>query len=317
MPRKVTLKIIYENRDVTKALEKYLISLTYTDSTEKADTLSLELYNENKEFSLTSYPTPDAEISAFIDGYPCGKFRIDSVRRTLYTFSIEATAIKRTSEIHKTKRNRNFQNTTLPKVVTQIAKENGLVPVVKVEDIAIENLQQNQQTDAALLKNLADRWNCYLKIQPDKLFFVERDEFENQEPIATITENQLIEIELEDQVYSVFRSCTVYYHDPLKNRDLSYTYVLKNVPVGEEIKLHEKVETLEQAKKRAIAELKKRNRWRTSGTITVEGNMSLVAGAVVRLELKDLFTGNYLIEESSHRVDASGYQTTLTVRRVG
>jgi phage protein D len=317
MPRKVTLKIIYENRDVTKALENYLISLTYTDSTEKADTLSLELYNENKEFSLTSYPTPDAEISAFIDGYPCGKFRIDSVRRTLYTFSIEATAIKRTSEIHKTKRNRNFQNTTLPKVVTQIAKENGLVPVVKVEDIAIENLQQNQQTDAALLKNLADRWNCYLKIQPDKLFFVERDEFENQEPIATITENQLIEIELEDQVYSVFRSCTVYYHDPLKNRDLSYTYVLKNVPVGEEIKLHEKVETLEQAKKRAIAELKKRNRWRTSGTITVEGNMSLVAGAVVRLELKDLFTGNYLIEESSHRVDASGYQTTLTVRRVG
>ena len=316
MPRKVTLKIIYENRDVTKALEKYLISLTYTDSTEKADTLSLELYNEGKEFSLTSYPTPDAEISAFIDGYPCGKFRIDSVRRTLYTFSIEATAIKRTSEIHKTKRNRNFQNTTLPKVVTQIAKENGLVPVVKVEDIAIENLQQNQQTDAALLKNLADRWNCYLKIQPDKLFFVERDEFENQEPIATITENQLIEIELEDQVYSVFRSCTVYYHDPLKNRDLSYTYVLKNVPVGEEIKLHEKVETLEQAKKRAIAELKKRNRWRTSGTITVEGNMSLVAGAVVRLELKDLFTGNYLIEESSHRVDASGYQTTLTVRRV-
>ena len=317
MPRKVTLKIIYENRDVTKALENYLISLTYTDSTEKADTLSLELYNENKEFSLTSYPTPDAEISAFIDGYPCGKFRIDSVRRTLYTFSIEATAIKRTSEIHKTKRNRNFQNTTLPKVVTQIAKENGLVPIVKVEDIAIENLQQNQQTDAALLKNLADRWNCYLKIQPDKLFFVERDEFENQEPIATITENQLIEIELEDQVYSVFRSCTVYYHDPLKNRDLSYTYVLKNVPVGEEIKLHEKVETLEQAKKRAIAELKKRNRWRTSGTITVEGNMSLVAGAVVRLELKDLFTGNYLIEESSHRVDASGYQTTLTVRRVG
>jgi len=316
MPRKVTLKIIYENRDVTKALEKYLISLTYTDSTEKADTLSLELYNEGKEFSLTSYPTPDAEISAFIDGYPCGKFRIDSVRRTLYTFSIEATAIKRTSEIHKTKRNRNFQNTTLPKVVTQIAKENGLVPVVKVEDIAIENLQQNQQTDAAPLKNLADRWNCYLKIQPDKLFFVERDEFENQEPIATITENQLIEIELEDQVYSVFRSCTVYYHDPLKNRDLSYTYVLKNVPVGEEIKLHEKVETLEQAKKRAIAELKKRNRWRTSGTITVEGNMSLVAGAVVRLELKDLFTGNYLIEESSHRVDASGYQTTLTVRRV-
>jgi len=175
MPRKVTLKIIYENRDVTKALENYLISLTYTDSTEKADTLSLELYNENKEFSLTSYPTPDAEISAFIDGYPCGKFRIDSVRRTLYTFSIEATAIKRTSEIHKTKRNRNFQNTTLPKVVTQIAKENGLVPVVKVEDIAIENLQQNHQTDAALLKNLADRWNCYLKIQPDKLFFVERD----------------------------------------------------------------------------------------------------------------------------------------------
>ena len=317
MPRKVELRILYENRDVTKAIEDYLISLTYTDSTEKADTLSLELYNEAKEFSLTSYPTPDAEISAFIDGYPCGKFRIDSVRRNLYTFQIEATAIRRTSEIHKTKRNRNFKNTSLKKIVTQIAEENSLQPVVKVDDIEIENLQQNQQTDAEFLKTLADRWNCYLKIQPDRLFFVERDEFENQEPIATITENQLIDVDLEDQVYAVFRSCTVYYHDSVKNRDLSYTYVLKNVPVGEEIKLHEKVETLEQAKKRAIAELKKRNRWRTSGTVTVEGDTSLVAGAVVRLELGDLFSGNYLIEESSHSVDSGGYQTTLTVRRIG
>ncbi len=316
MPRKVKLKIFYENKDITKALEKYLISLTYTDSTEKADTLSLEFYNEGKEFSFTSYPTPDAEISAFIDDYPCGKFRIDSVKRGLYTFSIEATAIKRTSEIHKTKRNRSFKNTTLSKIVTQIAKENSLMPVVKVEDISIENLQQNQQTDAEFLKSLADRWNCYLKIQPDRLFFVERDEFENQEPIATITENDLVDIDLEDQIYAVFRSCTVYYHDPIKNKDLSYTYVLKDVPVGEEIKLHEKVETLEQAKKRAIAELKKRNRWRTSGSITAEGNMSLVAGAVVRLELGDLFSGNYLIEESSHRVDSNGYQTTIIVRRI-
>ena len=316
MPRKVKLEILYENRDVTKEIEKYLISLTYTDSTEKADTLSLELYNEEKEFSLTSYPTPDAEISAFIDGYPCGKFRIDSVRRGLFTFHIEATAIKRTLEIHKTKRNRNFKNTSLGKIVTQIAQENRLQPVVKVDDIEIENLQQNQQTDAEFLKTLADRWNCYLKIQPDRLFFVERDEFENQEPIATITENQLIDVDLEDQVYAVFKSCTVYYHDPVKNKDISYTYVLPNVPVGEEVKLHEKVENLEQAKRRAIAELKKRNRWRTSGTITVEGNMSLVAGAVIKLELGDLFTGNYLIEESSHRIDSSGYQTVLTVRRI-
>ena len=316
MARKIGLKIVYENRDVTKEIEKYLISLTYTDSTEKADTLSLELYNENKEFSLTSYPAPDAEISAFIDNYPCGRFKIDSIKRTLYTFQIDATAIKRTSEVHKTKRNRNFKNTTLSRIVTQIAEENNLTPVVKVEDITIENLQQNQQTDAEFLKTLADRWNCYLKIQPDKLFFVERGEFESQEPITTITENQLIDIDLEDQVYSVFRSCTVYYHDPVKNRDFSYTYILKNIPAGEEIKLHEKVETLEQAKKRAIAELKKRNRWKTSGSVTLEGNMALVAGAVVKLELGDLFTGNYLIEESSHRIDSSGYQTTLTVRRI-
>ncbi len=316
MPRKVALKILYENRDVTKAIEKYLISLTYTDSTEKADTLSFELYNENKEFSLTSYPAPDAEISAFIDNHPCGKFKIDSVRRGLYTFSIEATAIRRTSEIHKTKRNRNFKNTSLSKIVSRIAQENGLIPVVKIEDISIENLQQNQQTDAEFLKSLADRWNCYLKIQPDKLFFVERDEFENQEPIAVITENRLIDIDLEDQTHSIFKSCTVYYHDSIKNKDLSYTHVLKDVPVGETLKLHDKVESLQQAKKRAIAELKKRNRWRTSGSLTVEGNMSLVAGAVVKLELGDLFSGNYLIEESRHQIDTSGYTTTLTVRRV-
>ncbi len=316
MPRKVALKILYENRDVTKALDRYLISIVYTDSTEEADTLSLELYNENREFTVTSYPSPNAEISAFIDGFPCGKFKIDSVRRTLYTFQIEATAIKRNSKIHKTKKNRNFKNTTLPKIVSQIAEENNLTPIVKVEEISIENLQQSQETDAQFLKKLADKWNCYLKIQPDKLFFVERDDFENQEPTATITENQLIDIDLEDQVYAVFKSCTVYYHDSVKNKDLSYTYTLRELPVGEEIRLHEKVENLKQAKKRAVAELKKRNRWKTSGTVTVEGNMSLVAGAVVKLELNDLFTGNYLIEKSRHQIDASGYTTTLTVRRV-
>ncbi|SMO74561.1 Phage protein D [Balnearium lithotrophicum] len=316
MPRKVEVEVFYENRNVTKALEEYLISLTYTDSTEKADTLSLELYNEKKEFSLTSYPSPDAEISAFIDGFPCGKFRIDSVKRRLYTFQIEATAIRRTLKIHKTKKNRNFKNTSLSKIVSQIAEENGLEPVVKVDDVKIENLQQNQQTDAEFLKTLADKWNCYLKIQPDRLFFVERDEFENQKPITVIRENQLIDIDLDDQIDTVYRACTVYYHDSLKNKDLSYTYVEKEIPVGETLKIHDKVESLEQAKKRAKAELKRRNRWKMSGSITVEGNMSLVAGAVIRLELEDIFTGNYLIEESSHTVDSEGYQTTLTVRRV-
>ncbi|HIE59288.1 MAG TPA: hypothetical protein EYP82_05035 [Hydrogenothermaceae bacterium] len=60
--------------------------------------------------------------------------------------------------------------------------------------------------------------------------------------------------------------------------------------------------------------LKQKNKFKQSGSITVEGNPLLVAGATIELDLGDKFSGKYFIESSTHTIGQQGYTTTLQIR---
>ena len=315
--------LYFEGKDITKDLRPYILELRYTDNVSAVDDLSIVLDNSNKEFTNASFPTPNLEIKLYIKHLKtreyiyCGTFKRDNLKRKLYTTTIKALSIVKKSTIKTTKKNRTFQNTSLSQIVSQIATENSLTPVIKqTEDLQIKNILQQNETDSQFIEKLAKKYGYLQKITPDKLFFIQQEELENQEPIEIFKENDLIDCDLDDNTAKIYKGAVVYYHDPKENKDFKYEYIDPNIEIGEILKINQKVENTEEAKKLAISMLKQKNKFKQSGSITVEGNPLLVAGATVELDLGDKFSGKYFIESSTHTVGQQGYTTTLQIRKI-
>ncbi len=321
--KKPDFVLYFEGKDITKDLRPYMLEIKYTDNITAVDNLNIILDNSTKEFTTNSFPTTDLEIKLYIKHLKtgeyiyCGTFKRDDFERKLYIANLKASSIVKNSTIKTTKKNRTFKNTSLSKIVNQIAIENNLQPIIKLkEDIPIKNLLQQNETDSQFIEKLAKNYSFNQKITPEKLFFIHQKELEDQPPIQKFKETDLIDCSLNDKTAVIYKKAIVFYHDPKENRDFKYEYEDPDIPVGEELKINQKVESIEEAKKLAISKLKEKNKFRHSGTITVEGNPLLVAGATIELDTQDIFSGKYFIESSTHTISQQGYTTQLQIRKV-
>lgn len=96
-----------------------------------------------------------------------------------------------------------------------------------------------------------------------------------------------------------------------------YSYTDPNVNAsGQEYRLRKRVTSKAEAERLAKATLRKVNLRRVTGSLTVIGDPSLLAGCVIACEGFGSFDGNFIIESSSHVVGGGGYTTSLQLRRV-
>ena len=76
------------------------------------------------------------------------------------------------------------------------------------------------------------------------------------------------------------------------------------------------VDSAEEAKILAIAELKSKNENLITSSLESIGNPSLRPGITVKIEkVGKLFSGTYYVEKAKHSMKQKGYSTTLTLRR--
>lgn len=85
---------------------------------------------------------------------------------------------------------------------------------------------------------------------------------------------------------------------------------------GQEYALKKRATSLAEAKRLAKAKLRQLNLRRVTGSMTVVGDVSLVAGVVIAVKGFGSFDGNFIIEQATHSVSSSGYTTALRLRRV-
>lgn len=85
---------------------------------------------------------------------------------------------------------------------------------------------------------------------------------------------------------------------------------------GQEYKLKKRVTSKAEAERLAKATLRKLNLRHVTGSITVVGDPSLLAGCVVECKGFGSFDGNFIISQASHNVSSGGYTTTISLRRV-
>jgi hypothetical protein len=179
---KPAFKILADGADVTATMADRLLSLSVTDEDgETADRLEIELDDRDGRIAL---PEIDAELTVSL-GFagrgltPMGTFAVEGLsgRTPPQTLRITATAVDLKATA-RAPRSRAFEDKTLSEIVTQIAGDAGLSPVVgaSIRDTRWAYLAQTAESDLHFLTRIARQIDATAKAANGRLIVVRRAE---------------------------------------------------------------------------------------------------------------------------------------------
>ncbi len=165
-------------KDVTTSIRDRLISLTLTDNRGfEADQLDIELDDADGQLAM---PARGAEIELFLgwQGKPLhgkGAFIVDEVEHhgAPDTMTIRARSADFRGSLNS-RREVSYHDTSLGEIVAQIAGRNKLQPVLAegFSTLAVQHIDQTQETDAKFLTRLATLFGAVAAIKAGKLLFI-------------------------------------------------------------------------------------------------------------------------------------------------
>lgn len=278
----------------------------------------------------------------------CGKFFVDTmkVQGAPRIFEMGAVSVPLNKPIRKRIKSKAWQKTTLKKIASAIADEAKIKLLWDSEsDPEYDRVDQKKESDLKLVSRLCEESGLSLKVTDDKLVIFDQHSYENKKPIKTITlgESNVLNYSFDTCQSDLYKSVTVSYRSPKKKKKGKaggYTFDLKtgrkvtkkktsNPAVftytatdpaadenGQEYYMKSRCTSIDEAKRKATAMLRKLNRRGVTGDLTVIGDVDLVAGAVVTVKGFGIFDGNFIIGSAKHDYGSNGYTTSIQLRRV-
>lgn len=173
-------KIIANDVDITSLLQDRLERLTVSDAPGiDSDTVTIEIDNRNRAVTL---PPTGAKLEVFIGSGPDlvfkGIYQVTELEEPLDVdaITIHATAAEfKTSGIKATK-DRTFDDITFGGLVSKIAAEHGLEPVIapRLASVKFDHIDQKAESDLNLLTRLGRQYDAIAKPVADRLLVTEK-----------------------------------------------------------------------------------------------------------------------------------------------
>lgn len=334
--RRAYVNIIYKRYKVTssddtkkktaKKLRKYIQAFSYTDNAKNTlDTISITLNNSDFRFCKSWFPRKKDSIISSISVYEenknkkknllkCGMFVVDNPE-----FSgppniccINAICTPVNSSFRTAARNKVWKKVTLKELAGAIAKKYGLGLEFIGSDVNIGTAEQSNENDCDFLCSKALDYGYGVKFYRKKMIIYDVAEMESRKPIATIHKYQLLDYDWQTNIYGTYTGAKIRYSDD-DDKEVSCS-------VGKEprwLRITETADSIEQAKKLALAKLNTENESTTTMSISLMGNTKLIAMSTVKIVGFGKLSGKYFIDSANHSVDSSaGYITSLTLHKV-
>ena len=130
-----------------------------------------------------------------------------------------------------------------------------------------------------------------------------------------ITRADCIDYAFRDTTSKVYKACEVRYWSPQQRRLIAYTAKAKGLNTGDTLIIKERLESKEQAEKRAKAALTSANDRQVTADITVVGAAQYVAGAQIKLSGFGVLSGIYTVTAANHSFSRSGWTVSLSLSR--
>lgn len=325
-------QITVNGKNVTADVSPYLSRLSYTDKIEaESDDITLTFEDIAGHWQNGWYPQQGDTLTVTIGtpGNPldCGIFEIDEIELDFPpdTVTIKAIGASITKAL-RTKNSKAFEKQSLKSIAQYFANKHGLKltgNISELQKIEIERKTQDKRTDLAFLANLANEYGIVFSVRGNQLVFMDIDELEKQPAVLTIHKNEMSKARFTDKTSQVYGGATVATRNMKSNKVRHWKITPSEQDGGKGTLTNDiwqgevSAENETQAQAQAKGGLKNKNKDKITGTITVEGNIKLVAG--VNIELPDMgaFSGKWHVVSSSHGIDNSGgYVTDASIRKV-
>ncbi len=318
----------YAGRDITATITPSLIELNYDDALEgQSDAVELVLEDVERRWQNAWYPQHGDALMVQI-GYedapllPCGEFEIDEIELSgppdVVRVKALSAGVKRSV---RTNKGRPYENTTLEKIGRDVATRNKLTFKGKVEHVAIRYVAQAFETDLAFLSRVFAEYGYAFSVRGHDLCVFKRTALKEAKPTVAIGRTDVSSYRFRDKVHGVFVSSQANYHDPhsktLKKGRAKDAEAKTNQRSADELKINVRAENDQQARLKADAALDRANEDQTGASLTLFGNVKLMAGVNVQLTGFGRMDGKYTITQSRHRFSrSSGYTTEIEMKRV-
>ncbi|SHJ77586.1 phage late control D family protein [Halodesulfovibrio aestuarii] len=331
--RNAYFDITIRSKNVSTQLAPYITSVTWSDAANstEADSLDIELDNRDGLFSGAWQPTKGDKLTAKLITehwhseherlvVNCGVFEIDE---TAYKFggdgdsvTLKAISAMVKGAIRREKKSRAWENTTFSAIANKIATQHGFGCVFTGDDVQFTRIEQKSESDIAFIRRLAKEHGHALKLSDGKVILMDEAKQDKKPSAGTINKNMVLSVEITDKSTDIYSACEIQYHDAATNETRKYVCKPEGVPTsGQTLKIKTRVESLDAARKKATAALRRKNKFETSGTISCMGNPHFIAGSVCTLGGFGVLNGLYAIEKSTHTTGEGGYTVSLSIRR--
>ncbi|EBA1657254.1 phage protein D [Salmonella enterica] len=326
----------YNLKDITHDITAYATSITFTDKLSgESDELEVELEDSEQRWRDAWYPGMGDTLALQLgfQGKPladCGGFSIDEIELSgpPDSVSIRGRSAPVTRAM-RTKSNRGFENTTLAAIAGRIARKHKLKLEGQIEPLTLERITQYGESDLAFLKRLANDYGYMVKVTPQKLIFSHLGKLRDAPVIRTITPQEVSRWTLRDTLHEVYKGVKNK-HQNSQTRTL-VTFNADNTTTtrtekkssssgmstsSDIISTSDRVQNDEEARAKGKAKLDRKNEYKHAGTLSLEGDLSLRAGASVMLSGFGKSDGKWLIISARHSLArSSGLTTDIDIAR--
>ena len=316
-----TFKLEYNQKNITKDVSDYVISIDYADYEHgQSDEISITFEDSEGLWNGAWLPSKGDALRLFI-GYVeekllnCGIFEIDEIEYETPPDTLTVKALA--TGIKKSFRQENsvgYENKTLKQIANEVAKRHDLTLVGEIEDIKVERITQDHERDLTFLKRLAEQYGYIFKISENNLVFYKTEKLITAESAKIIYKSDVTNARFIEKTSHLYKSVSVAYRNPKTGKDVTATAKNENCVKGDTLKLSTRAENKQQALIMAKSALQKGNHT-IEGSLSMMGNPLLVAG--LNIETKDFgyFSGKYHITEAHHIIDKiMGYSTNVEVK---
>lgn len=315
--------------DVGSDFAPHLLDFTWTDNLHgKADEIAVKLRDDQGLWRGPWRPEEGDEVDASLgyvggDIVPCGQYQVDipeaSGGRGNDVLNFRATSAY-PSKKQRTQKSKGSQDTNLRKIIEAVASDLGYQVSGEIEAIPFKYKRQRRERDLAYIKRLAEDYGYFVAIKHRQLVFFKRETLSKQEPVRTFelsTPGLLAPWRAKEATSKSYKKAKVSYLDPQSKKLIKGEVQDLSSKSGDVLKIDERVENEDQAKKLAKGRLAKANENKRTASLAMVGNPAMVAGLVVALGASfGKYAGKYLIHKAVHALKRGNYTTKIDLKGV-
>lgn len=328
--RRAKVRITYDGKDISEDLTPYLKGFDFNDVMDgEADDLTITLEDMAELWESDWLPEKGAILKAAIilsdwqeEGereLDIGQFEVDEIELSgpPHEVKIKAVSVPDNNTLRGVERSRSWEKVKLSKICNDIAAEAGMELFYDVDkDPKLDRAEQTEESDLEFLLRLCKENGYALKVSDNKIIVFDIVSYEAKEPIGDIEreKSNLLTYNITSKTREVYKACHVKYNNTKKGIVIEHTFTTDADKKGKTLEINEQVEDIAEAERLAKKKLREKNSSEVSVSLSMMGNIELLAGSTVNLKGFHAFDGKYIITKGSHSI-SSGYKLGLELRR--